>query len=83
MKSELTDRQAEVLAYIKKYIAKFGYPPSFRAIGERFDMQPTGVGGHLKALETKGYIRRDKRVARSIVVLEAKSRTKAQGNAKG
>ena len=69
MAKELTDRQAEVLAYIKKYIAKFGYSPSFRAIAERFDIQAAGVSGHLMALESKGYIRRDKRTARSIVVL--------------
>jgi SOS-response transcriptional repressor LexA len=70
MAKELTDRQAEVLAYIKKYIAKFGYSPSFRAIAERFDMQANGVVCHLTALEAKGYIKRDKRVARSIVVLD-------------
>ena len=32
--NELTDRQAEVLAYIKKYIKQFGYSPSLRAIAE-------------------------------------------------
>ncbi len=68
-KTELTDRQAEVLAYIKRYIAKFGYAPSFKAIADRFDIQVQGVSCHLSALESKGYIRRDKRVARSIVVL--------------
>ena len=66
----LTDRQAAVLAYVKKYVAKYGYAPSLRAVAERFDMQHTGVVGHLKALQTKGYIRRDKGVARSIVVLK-------------
>jgi repressor LexA len=69
MQQELTERQAAVLNYVKKYLAKFGYAPSFRAIAERFDMQTNGVAGHLKALEAKGYIRRDKGVARSIVVL--------------
>ena len=69
MKPELTDRQAAILAYIKTYKAKFGYAPSFRAIAERFDMNVNGVTCHLKALEAKGYIRRDRNIARSIVVL--------------
>lgn len=70
MKRELTDRQAEVLAYIKSYIAKFGYAPSLRAIGERFDMQVNGVIGHLRLLEQKGYIKRTKGLARAMVVVE-------------
>lgn len=70
---ELTDRQAEVLTYIRQYIARFGYAPSVRCIGDRFDMQVNGVAGHLKALERKGRIRRTKGVARSIVVIEEDS----------
>ncbi len=66
----LTERQAAVLAYIKKYLVKYGYAPSLRAVADRFDMQHTGVVGHLKALQAKGYIRRDKGIARSIVVLD-------------
>ena len=66
---ELTDQQSKVLAYIKKYIAKFGYSPSVRAICDRFDWAPNGAVCHLRALVNKGYITRGKRVARSIVVL--------------
>jgi repressor LexA len=70
LKQELTDRQASVLAYIKKYITKFGYAPSIRAIAERFDMTVNGGAGHVKALEAKGYIKRTKGLARAMVVLE-------------
>lgn len=70
MKPELTDRQADVLAYIKKYIARFGYPPSIRAIGDRFDMNVNGVAGHLRALQAKGYIKRTAGLARAMIVVE-------------
>lgn len=70
---DLTDRQAKVLDYIRQYTAKFGYAPSIRCIGDRFDMQTNGVVSHLRALERKGRIRRTKGVARSIVVVEESS----------
>ena len=70
MKQDLTDRQAEVLAYIKKYIKRFGYAPSIRAIGERFDMTVNGAAGHVKAIEARGYIKRTKGLARAMVVLD-------------
>ncbi len=70
MKPELTDRQAEVLAYIKTYIRRFGYAPSMRAIGDRFDMRTNAVLGHLRALEAKRRIKRTKGLARAMVVLD-------------
>lgn len=76
MKREpLTDRQAEVLGYIKKYIQRFKVPPTFRAIAERFDMQVNGAAGHIRLLELKGYLKRlrgkdGKRMARGLVVVD-------------
>ena len=70
MSQDLTDRQAEVLAYIKKYILKFGYAPSMRAIAERFDIQVHAVACHLKAIEGRGYIKRTRGLARAMVVVE-------------
>ena len=70
MKSELTDRQAEVLAYIKKYIKRFGYAPTIRAIGDRFDMTVNGAAGHVHQLEARGHIKRAKGLARAMVVLD-------------
>lgn len=68
--SELTDRQAKVLAYIKRYIEKYGYAPSMRCISDRFDIAINGVAGHLRALEAKGYIKRAKGIARAMTVIE-------------
>ncbi|MGD0833175.1 MAG: transcriptional repressor LexA [Candidatus Dormibacteria bacterium] len=53
----LTERQAEVLAYIRQHIISNGYPPSVREIGEGVGLSSSGtVQHHLEELETKGYI---------------------------
>lgn len=64
----LTDRQAEVLAFIAANIGCYG--PSIREIARHLQVRNvTGVVGHLEALERKGYIRRTPNVARGIEVL--------------
>ena len=71
MKQQLTNRQAEVLEHIKQFIAKNGYPPSTRDVMELAGISsPNGAVCHLRALEAKGHIRRNERIARSIVVLD-------------
>jgi len=64
----LTDRQAEVLAFIESNAGFYG--PSIREIAKHLQVRNvTGVVGHLAALERKGYIRRIPNVARGIEVL--------------
>lgn len=70
MRPELTDRQAQVLAYIKTYTKRFRYAPSVRCIADRFDIAVNAVSGHLRQLQDKGYIKRTKGIARSLVVVE-------------
>jgi repressor LexA len=71
MNGELTDRQKRILDFIKQYIAGHGYAPSSREIVDFMGASgPNAAEGHLRALETKGYITRAKRVARGIVVLK-------------
>ncbi|RKX99716.1 repressor LexA [Candidatus Poribacteria bacterium] len=67
---ELTERQREVLDFIKEKIRENGYPPTIREIGERFGISEKGAYDHLRALERKGYIRRRPRKTRAIEVLE-------------
>lgn len=63
----LTRRQAEVLSAIKDMIAKKGYSPTTRELGERIGVPSTnGVHDHLKALKRKGYITWVKGLSRSI-----------------
>jgi repressor LexA len=66
----LTNRQGEVLEFILRFQGEYGYPPTIREIREAFHLRSNrGVVDHLKALEKKGYIRRDKRSSRAIEVL--------------
>ncbi len=63
----LTDRQKEVLAYIRSSIADRGYPPTLREIGSHMGIRSTnGVNDHLRALERKGYLRREDMKSRAL-----------------
>lgn len=57
MKTELTDRQKEILNFIQKFLQVNGYPPTIREIGREFGISSTfGVKRHLDALVKKGYL---------------------------
>ena len=63
----LTRRQQEILDYISTSIHGRGYPPTIREIGKHMGIRSTnGVNDHLKALERKGYLRRDDLKSRAI-----------------
>jgi SOS-response transcriptional repressor LexA len=50
----LTERQAEILAYIREQCLG-GRPPTLREIGAQFGItSPNGVEAHLRALRNKG-----------------------------
>lgn len=67
---DLTARQQECLIAIRDFTDEWGFAPSIRDVAAFMGMAINGAQGHLKALEKKGYIRRDKRTARSIVILK-------------
>ncbi len=54
----LTERQREVLDFVRGFGAQHGYPPTVREIGAHFGFVPRSVFDHLEALEKKGYLRR-------------------------
>ena len=67
----LTRRQGDVYEYIRTTIHQRGFGPTVREIGKRFNiLSPNGVVSHLKALEKKGYIKREPRISRSIQLVE-------------
>lgn len=67
---KLTDRQEYILKIIKKAIAKNGYPPTVREIGEQAHLSsPATTFFHLKKLEEKGYIKKGNSKNRTIEVL--------------
>jgi repressor LexA len=65
---QLTARQEQVLAFIRRQQQRTGYPPSSREIQSYFGFQSqTAAMNHLRALEKKGVIRRTPGKARSAV----------------
>ena len=66
-KEKLTDKQTQILEYIRHEILAKGYPPSIREICQAVDLKSTSsVHAQLSSLEAKGYIRRDLTKSRSI-----------------
>lgn len=64
---QLTERQREVLDFIRDKIDNRGYGPTVREIGEYFEISsPNGVMCHLKALQKKGLIHRSPKQSRAI-----------------
>ncbi|MDD4705895.1 MAG: transcriptional repressor LexA [Bacilli bacterium] len=70
MKPKITKKQEEVLTYIKKYIVKYGYPPSVREICSGLGLSsPATVHTHLTQLEIKGAIKKTASKFRTIEVM--------------
>ncbi len=70
--SAISQRQQQILNFIKQETETQGYPPSVREICRAVGLKSTStVHGHLSQLERKGYIRRDSSKPRAIEVLPA------------
>jgi repressor LexA len=75
----LTKRQAQTLDYIRQSIDERGYPPTLREIGEYMGIRSTnGVNDHLRALERKGYLRREDMKSRALRVVPRDGETASQ-----
>ncbi|MFR2712247.1 MAG: transcriptional repressor LexA, partial [Frisingicoccus sp.] len=71
MAGQLTEKQQQILDYIKSEILQKGYPPSVREICIAVHLKSTSsVHAHLSSLEEKGYIRRDPTKPRTIEVID-------------
>ena len=68
---KISDKQREILEYIKHEILQRGYPPAVREICEAVHLKSTSsVHSHLETLEKNGYIRRDPTKPRAIEILD-------------
>ncbi len=65
----LTNRQQEVLEFIKLYIVSHKYPPTIREVAEHFKISVKGSYDHIKALEKKKYIKCNVHRSRAIEVI--------------
>ena len=70
-KNKLTEKQRQILEYLKQEILQRGFPPSVREICEAVSLRSTSsVHAHLETLERKGYIKRDATKPRAIEICD-------------
>ena len=68
---KITEKQQEILEYMKSQIINRGFPPSVREICEAVSLKSTSsVHSHLESLEKNGYIRRDPSKPRAIEIVD-------------
>jgi hypothetical protein len=71
---DLTAREQRVLAVIRDYLGRYGYPPSVREIGEALGLtSASSVARLLRALERKGYLHRDPNRPRAVGIPATKA----------
>src|SRR5699024_1292550 len=71
MYEDLSQKQIEILLYIKNEIQRQGYPPAVREICKGVSLKSTStVHAHLEKLESKGYISKDPTKPRAIEILD-------------
>ena len=67
----ISDKQKEILEFMKQEILNKGYPPTVRDICEAVKLKSTSsVHSHLETLEKNGYIRRDPTKPRAIEIID-------------
>lgn len=66
-----TKKQRELLTFIQRFIAEYGYGPSYREIMKGCNYNsPATVAVHVSNLVTRGHLRKKGRSARSIEVVD-------------
>ena len=66
--TELTDKQKDILNFLRKFTNENGYPPTVKEIMDKFNFaSPTAVTTHLTALEKKGVVKKTGNKARGSV----------------
>jgi repressor LexA len=70
-KGKITEKQQQILDFIKKESLNKGYPPAVREICKAVGLKSTSsVHAHLETLEKNGYIKRDPTKPRAIEVID-------------
>ena len=66
----ITQKQQEILDYIKNEILNRGFPPAVREICEAVNLKSTSsVHAHLEALEKNGYMRRNPERLKLLMII--------------
>ena len=70
MISDLTERQAQILDYIRGYIGRHGYGPSREEIATAHNFSHQTASYYLKELRSKGHVDWKDNQARTLRVIE-------------
>ena len=63
----LGERHKKILAFLKEYQSREGYPPTIREIGEKTGISSTSVVNYyLDQLEKRGLIERQRKISRGV-----------------
>lgn len=77
--NSINKREKEILKFIESHVNKNGYPPSVREIGKGVGLKSTAtVHTYLKALEKKGYIKKEDQKGRTLKLLKGGSNKSKQ-----
>src|SRR3989344_2698145 len=72
----LTPKQKKILDYVFSFTDKHGYAPSLKEIGSYFGLRAVStVYQHLKALEKKGYLKKEENQPRGVSLLKEELET--------
>ncbi len=72
----LTEKQYNVLEFIKQFRQARGYSPTLEEVADHFGVSKITIHEHVRALEQKGAITREKHRARSIEIPEIDAETR-------
>ncbi len=74
---QLTKKQLEILQFIQTFSSNKGFQPSFREIKTAFGFRSLGsVFNHIRALKTKGYLKKKEKQWRALEVQQEESKQK-------
>lgn len=80
---DLSNKQLQILSFLKSELKSKGYPPSVREICQSVGIKSTStVHSYLSKLEDKGYIRRDPTKPRAIEILDSENDMDASNSKK-
>jgi repressor LexA len=76
MKKNISQREQEILRFIKHNIKSKGYPPSVREIGQAVGLKSSStVHSYLRKMEEKELIRRDPTKPRAMEILDEETKS--------
>lgn len=78
MRPQLTNRQKEVLGFIRDFTGENGYSPTVREMCDHFGIQPQAAADHINALVKKGYLAKQPMKSRSLKVIGFSRRDRAE-----